>query len=209
MLNKLGWIGIVASLGLFAVACVPAESTESEETSEAAQALNNAGKSHDVGYSKSVNNKGKGSGKVEICHIPPGNPGNAHTIEVGQSAVSAHLAHGDHIGDCDSSDDGDGGDPGTQACGVDGSSCSSATSCCSNLCGGSGICTSSCVYGLEPPAGQPAVACSEQADCCSGTCISGYCWAGIACSLPGAPCDNVAGVVCCFDRVCGANGTCQ
>jgi hypothetical protein len=42
-----------------------------------------------------------GSGhKVTICHIPPGNPGNAHTISVGAPAVPAHLAHGDHLGPC-------------------------------------------------------------------------------------------------------------
>lgn len=42
------------------------------------------------------------TGKVVICHIPPGNPGNAHTIEVGQPAVAAHLAHGDTLGACPS-----------------------------------------------------------------------------------------------------------
>lgn len=36
--------------------------------------------------------------KVKICHIPPGNPSNMHTIEVSQSAVAAHLAHGDFVG---------------------------------------------------------------------------------------------------------------
>ena len=40
-------------------------------------------------------------GKVTICHIPPGNPANAHTITVGIAAVPAHLAlHGDTIGEC-------------------------------------------------------------------------------------------------------------
>jgi hypothetical protein len=42
------------------------------------------------------------SGKAVICHYPPGNSGNRHTIEVGQSAVSAHLAHGDTLGPCPS-----------------------------------------------------------------------------------------------------------
>ena len=37
----------------------------------------------------------------EICHIPPGNPDNRHTIRVGESAASAHMAHGDHRGECD------------------------------------------------------------------------------------------------------------
>jgi hypothetical protein len=40
--------------------------------------------------------------KAVICHYPPGNPGNRHTIEVGQPAVPAHLAHGDTQGPCPS-----------------------------------------------------------------------------------------------------------
>lgn len=39
--------------------------------------------------------------KVELCHIPPGNPENAHTIEVSQNAVPFHLAHGDFLGECE------------------------------------------------------------------------------------------------------------
>ena len=38
--------------------------------------------------------------KVTICHIPPGNPENAHEITVGASAVPAHLAHGDRLFTC-------------------------------------------------------------------------------------------------------------
>lgn len=41
-----------------------------------------------------------GGGKETICHYPPGNPANAHTIEVGKGAVKAHLKHGDTIGPC-------------------------------------------------------------------------------------------------------------
>ena len=37
---------------------------------------------------------------VTLCHIPPGNPGNAQTLTVGASAVPAHLAHGDYLGAC-------------------------------------------------------------------------------------------------------------
>ena len=43
----------------------------------------------------------KGEEGYEICHIPPGNPSNAHTIEVEDGAVDAHLRHGDHRGECD------------------------------------------------------------------------------------------------------------
>ena len=42
----------------------------------------------------------EGVEKVTICHIPPGNPDNAHEITVGAPAVPAHLAHGDNIGFC-------------------------------------------------------------------------------------------------------------
>jgi hypothetical protein len=40
-------------------------------------------------------------GKVDVCHIPPGNPANAHIINVSVNAVPAHLAHGDTLGQCD------------------------------------------------------------------------------------------------------------
>lgn len=39
-------------------------------------------------------------GKTTICHYPPGNPANKHTISVGTAAVSAHMAHGDTTGNC-------------------------------------------------------------------------------------------------------------
>ena len=57
--------------------------------------------------------------KVLVCHIPPGNPDNAHDICVGAPAVAAHQEnHGDTLGPCepppDGDDDGDGdGDGGT------------------------------------------------------------------------------------------------
>ncbi len=38
--------------------------------------------------------------KVDVCHVPPGNPDNAHTISVSEDAFEAHLAHGDTEGPC-------------------------------------------------------------------------------------------------------------
>ncbi len=38
--------------------------------------------------------------RVTICHIPPGNPNNPITIEIGRPALQAHLAHGDEQGPC-------------------------------------------------------------------------------------------------------------
>jgi len=47
---------------------------------------------------------GNKNNKVLICHIPPGNPSNAHTICVSPNAVPAHLqgnnSHNDFLGDC-------------------------------------------------------------------------------------------------------------
>jgi hypothetical protein len=44
--------------------------------------------------------KDDGRGKIMICHIPPGNPANQHTISVGAPAWNAHRRHGDHRGPC-------------------------------------------------------------------------------------------------------------
>jgi hypothetical protein len=46
------------------------------------------------------NDGGGGQEKVTICHIPPGNPANAHSITIGAPGVPAHLAHGDSLGEC-------------------------------------------------------------------------------------------------------------
>ena len=48
--------------------------------------------------------------KVCLCHAPPGNPGNAHTICVGAPATRAHLRHGDTLGECRVACGGDAGD---------------------------------------------------------------------------------------------------
>ncbi len=67
--------------------------------------------------------------KVKICHIPPGNPANWHTITVGEPAAPAPLARGALLGSCFANcealcDDGDACtidacDPDTEQCLVD------------------------------------------------------------------------------------------
>jgi len=53
---------------------------------------------------------------ITICHYPPGNAYNNHTITIGTPAWPAHLAHGDVLGACsdgnedNGDDDGDDGD---------------------------------------------------------------------------------------------------
>jgi hypothetical protein len=41
-----------------------------------------------------------GNNKVQVCHVPPGNPGNFHTLTISENALSAHLGHGDLAGAC-------------------------------------------------------------------------------------------------------------
>lgn len=39
--------------------------------------------------------------KTTVCHVPPGNPANAHTLCIGNAGVSAHLRnHADYLGPC-------------------------------------------------------------------------------------------------------------
>ena len=42
-----------------------------------------------------------GNTKVQVCHIPPDNLLNLHTITINEKALSNHLAHGDVVGICD------------------------------------------------------------------------------------------------------------
>ena len=76
-----------------------------------------------------------GAPKVDICHIPPGNPGNPQSIRVGTSAVAAHLAHGDTLGTCS------GCEPVSDLC-FGGSiyPCAANCACAAALDGGGGIC---------------------------------------------------------------------
>jgi hypothetical protein len=70
-----------------------------------------------------------GDCKVTICHVPPGNPDNAHTITIGEAAVRAHLAHGDKCGQC-----------GAGACIPQGGSCSQNSGIGSDACNPAACC---------------------------------------------------------------------
>jgi len=83
--------------------------------------------SPDVWAGKSGN--AGGGNKVCLCHVPPGNPANAHTICVGAPAVNAHLNHGDYLGECSASSSSCGGEeaiacPAGQFCKRDDGFCS-------------------------------------------------------------------------------------
>ncbi len=39
--------------------------------------------------------------KIIVCHYPPENPNNKHSLEISESALETHLAHGDTFGACE------------------------------------------------------------------------------------------------------------
>jgi len=43
--------------------------------------------------------------KIEICHVPLGNPDYAHTLSISVNAMRAHLAHGDYMDECSENGD--------------------------------------------------------------------------------------------------------
>jgi hypothetical protein len=103
-----------------------------------------------------------------ICHYPPGNHANAHSICVGPPAWPPHRdQHGDTLGACGAATTGGGnggadagtggtggsgggdagtgrtGGPGGGACGTTGAACSASTPCCTGLLCNSGVCSQS------------------------------------------------------------------
>lgn len=51
-------------------------------------------------YNVYVSNNTTASGKVIICHIPPGNEAAQKTMVLPVSAQNGHMHHGDHLGPC-------------------------------------------------------------------------------------------------------------
>ena len=154
--------------------------------------------------------------KVEICHIPPGNPDNAHTIRVSGNAIKAHLKHGDALGPCEVScpDDCDDGnactidDCSAGTCSHQPVSCNDGEQCTMDSCNPE---TSGCEY--VPLPGAP---CSEQDDAAC-TLDTGFCSAAGDCELTGVPdccesddqCadDDLCTFEACVDNVCEPDGT--
>lgn len=52
------------------------------------------------------------SDQFKICHYPPGNPENAHTLTISENAWPAHQKHGDTLGPCSGDDGEDEGEDG-------------------------------------------------------------------------------------------------
>jgi len=116
--------------------------------------------------------------KIAVCHIPPGNPANWHTICINKHAVKTHEDHhGDHLGACQPSE-GSGGSGGSGS----GSGGSSSGSGGSNASGsGSGGSSSGSGGSPEVPGSNSCpleypVACLANKDCAlNEQCLLGCC----------------------------------
>jgi hypothetical protein len=119
-----------------------------------------------------------GGNKVDVCHIPPGNPENVHTITISDKALDAHIAHGDIVGSCNANcatlcDDGD-------ACTVDDTGDCEQNGCPAPTpvdCDDGNLCTTN---SCNPASGceNPPVVCEEGGVCDAGT---GMCTTGVTC----------------------------
>jgi hypothetical protein len=148
--------------------------------------------------------------KVTLCHFPPGNPANSHTISVGEAAVSAHLGHGDDVGACPT------------GCLVNAGLCDDGNACTSDSCDANGACHhtpvscddgNACTVDLcDPRAGCYSVsnqgaACDDQNACTSNDACSGTVCRGTpipGCCATSADCND--GNACTVDSC--RNGSC-
>lgn len=123
-----------------------------------------------------------GASKVNVCHIPPDNPDNFHTITISSKALNAHLSHGDLVGRCSEYAD--------QLC-DDGNACTidlfdEVTETCMTDhppvdCADSDLCT---IDSCDPEAGclYAPIVCEDIDACTINACFEGECLASpIAC----------------------------
>lgn len=101
--------------------------------------------------------------KALVCHVPPGNPANEHTICVGKGAVNAHLRnHPDYEGACGVVDGGTTVPGGDEDAGEEGDL-------------DAGTAPEVDAGTPTPTCGDTGDACTGNGDCCSGSCVSNVC----------------------------------
>lgn len=152
--------------------------------------------------------------KVQVCHVPPGNPSNFHTITISDNALPAHLGHGDLAGPCSASC--------SQLCN-DGNACTvdacDANEHCQNThppvnCDDSNLCTTDTCNPATGCASAPKTCvdsnlCTvDSCDPLTGNCVFplNACPAGQACNSANGNCE---GSDPCALNPCQHGGTCQ
>jgi len=150
--------------------------------------------------------------KVQVCHVPPGNPANFHTITINENALSADLGHGDLPGACSAHcsqlcDDGN-------ACTID--ACDASEHCVATHppvdCNDGNLCTTDT---CDPEAGcsSTPLVCQDSSLCTIDACdpLSGQCVfppvscdAGQTCNPANGNCEGDA----CTPNPC-VNGICE
>jgi hypothetical protein len=138
-----------------------------------------------------------GDAKVQVCHVPPDNPANFHTITISEDALEDHLAHGDLAGACFAHCD---------------TLCSDGNACTIDACDASEQCLPS----------HPPVNCDDGKVCTADSCnpatgcanVPKTCLDNDLCTVDA--CDPLTGacvappVVCPAEQSCNpANGECQ
>jgi len=145
---------------------------------------------------KPAGKKGGGKDKVCLCHIPPGNPSNAHQICVGAPAVNAHLGHGDVLGECPTTNPTTCGGAGDASCGAN-QFCQRPAGQCSETAQGVCVDTPACCSGASAPV------CG-----CDGVTYQNECFAataGVTVASQGEcpeVCGGAAGITCTESQFC-------
>jgi len=145
--------------------------------------------------------------KVDVCHVPPGNPQNFHTIRISQAALAAHLAHGDLLGPCNDlcaelCDDGnactidDTGDCELVGCPVTPVpvDCSDGSLCTEDLCDPVSGCSNPPAVICTPPDLCTITACDPLTGLCEDTPVA--CPEGEECDLDTGFCESTAACPC-------------
>jgi hypothetical protein len=140
--------------------------------------------------------------QVQVCHFPPSNPDNFHTITVRENALSAHLAHGDLTGACNSicaeiCDDGDActiddmADCEYNGCpvGRDPVNCNDGLGCTIDSCDAATGCLNEAIV-CNPPDLCTVSACAEPEGVCMDTAVTCPAGQGQECNPANGVCEE-------------------
>jgi hypothetical protein len=185
------------------------------------------------GAGKRKNNKTQASAneKTTICHCPPGNPENCHTIRIGEKAAEQHRQQhpDDRPGPCDvttttaapttttaapttttaapttttTSPPCVGGNP----CTTNEDCCAQGETCVNGICS-LAICEGRTCENFQACGADPACFCFVEAGG-AGVCGNGFqCTCGVTCQTCQTSAECGAGSACVVNSCCGAAGVC-